>query len=184
MKKIPTFCRAQNFMTVSSQQATEHIQSQINSNHNLISYYFKSNCSMSLPSVLSAPTLSPSFTFPASTDYYKYSKIYYTFQMSRHLHNRYWSSQVANLLGNKQILTDCYLWEILERLQWGVFIQDNHKHTLLRLEFVITNTPAMNKHVTRVLIREDRRRHARLLAKYIRDLLHAAWIVTKWRSNA
>jgi len=37
----------------------------------------------------------------------------------------------------------------------------------------------MNKHVTRVLIRENRRGHARLLAKHIRDLIHAAGIVTK-----
>jgi len=65
-----------------------------------------------------------------------------------------------------------------------VFIQGNHKHTLLSLAFVITNTPAMNKHVTRVLIREDRRGYARLLAKHIRDLNHAARIVTKWRSTA
>jgi len=42
----------------------------------------------------------------------------------------------------------------------------------------------MNKQVTRVLIREDRRGHARLLAKHIRELIHAAGIVTKWRSTA
>ena len=65
-----------------------------------------------------------------------------------------------------------------------MFIQGNHKHALLRLAFVITNNPAMNKHVTRVLIREDRRGQARLLAKHIRDLIHAAGIVTKWRSTA
>lgn len=42
----------------------------------------------------------------------------------------------------------------------------------------------MNKHVTRLLIREGRRGHARLLAKHIRDLINAAEIITKWRSTA
>jgi hypothetical protein len=85
---------------------------------------------------------------------------------------------------DKQILIDCYLCDILERLQRGVSIRGNHKHTLLRLAFVITNIPATNKHVTRVLIREDRRGHARLLATHIRDLIHVAGIVTKWRATA
>lgn len=52
---------------------------------------------------------------------------------------------------DKQILTDCYLRDILERLQRSVFIKGNRKDTLLRLTFVIAPIPAMDKHVTRVL---------------------------------
>lgn len=60
-KKIPTFCRAQNLMTVSSQQPTKRIQSQINPNHTLISYYVKNKCNIYLPQRL----LFPHFLLPS-----------------------------------------------------------------------------------------------------------------------
>jgi hypothetical protein len=40
----------------------------------------------------------------------------------------------------------------------------------------------MTKYVIPLLISEVTGGHARLLAKHIRDLIHAAEIVTKWRS--
>jgi hypothetical protein len=80
---------------------------------------------------------------------------------------------------DKQILTECYLGDILERLQRGVFTKRKHKHALLRLTFVITSTQAMNKEVTGVPICEVRRGHASLLVKHICDFIHATEIVTK-----
>jgi hypothetical protein len=85
---------------------------------------------------------------------------------------------------DKQILTDCYVGDILERLQKGVFLNGKNKHALLRLTFPITNIPAVNKPVTRALICKVLWRRARVLDRSICGLINTAEMVTKWRSIA